>query len=109
MSRFFCEARAVAELGSEHLVEVYDFVFEPRKERVAYVMEYLAGDDLRRTLDRNPRILTQTRLREHQQRIDDFARIARHGLETLYEHVAGMGYVVLLTDALGVYEVFEVL
>src|SRR5690349_10352389 len=49
MSRFFCEARAVAELGSEHLVEVYDFVFEPRKERVAYIMEYLAGDDLRRT------------------------------------------------------------
>ncbi|MDR5773727.1 MULTISPECIES: sigma-54-dependent Fis family transcriptional regulator [unclassified Caballeronia] len=48
------------------------------------------------------RILTQTRLREHQQRIDDFARIARHGLETLYEQVAGMGYVVLLTDALGV-------
>ncbi|MDR5799490.1 sigma-54-dependent Fis family transcriptional regulator [Caballeronia sp. LZ001] len=48
------------------------------------------------------RILTQTRLREHQQRIDDFARIARHGLETLHEQVAGMGYVVLLTDALGV-------
>jgi serine/threonine-protein kinase len=56
MSRFFCEARAVAELGSEHLVEVYDFVFEPRKERVAYVMEYLAGDDLRRTLDRTSRL-----------------------------------------------------
>jgi len=56
MSRFFCEARAVAELGSEHLVEVYDFVFEPRKERVAYIMEYLAGDDLRRTLDRSPRL-----------------------------------------------------
>ena len=48
------------------------------------------------------RILPQTRLREHQQRIDDFARIARHGLQTLYEQVAGMGYVVLLTDALGV-------
>src|SRR5262249_62270496 len=28
MSRFFCEARAIAELGCEHLVEVYDFVFE---------------------------------------------------------------------------------
>jgi sigma-54 dependent transcriptional regulator, acetoin dehydrogenase operon transcriptional activator AcoR len=48
------------------------------------------------------RILPHTRLIEHQQRIDDFARIARHGLETLYEQVAGMGYVVLLTDALGV-------
>ncbi len=48
------------------------------------------------------RILTQTRLREHQQRIDDFARIARHGLESLYAQVAGLGYVVLLTDAQGV-------
>jgi transcriptional regulator of acetoin/glycerol metabolism len=48
------------------------------------------------------RILPQTRLREHQQRIDDFARIARHGLQSLYGQVAGMGYVVLLTDAQGV-------
>ncbi|CAG9181563.1 sigma-54-dependent Fis family transcriptional regulator [Cupriavidus pinatubonensis] len=48
------------------------------------------------------RILPQTRLREHQQRIDDFARIARHGLESLYAQVAGLGYVVLLTDAQGV-------
>ncbi|KND59474.1 Transcriptional activator of acetoin dehydrogenase operon AcoR [Candidatus Burkholderia verschuerenii] len=48
------------------------------------------------------RILPSTRLREHQQRIDGFARITRHGLETLYEQVAGMGYVVLLTDATGV-------
>lgn len=48
------------------------------------------------------RILPQMRLREHQQRIDDFTRIARHGLETLYSQVGGMGYVVLLTDADGV-------
>ncbi|MFL9963048.1 sigma-54-dependent Fis family transcriptional regulator [Paraburkholderia sediminicola] len=48
------------------------------------------------------RILPQTRLREHQQRIDDFARIARQGLQTLYSQVAGLGYVVLLTDAQGV-------
>ncbi|MCC8392417.1 sigma-54-dependent Fis family transcriptional regulator [Paraburkholderia sp. MMS20-SJTR3] len=48
------------------------------------------------------RIVPQTRLREHQQRLDDFARIARYGLETLYGQVAGMGYVVLLTDADGV-------
>ncbi|WP_179402854.1 sigma-54-dependent Fis family transcriptional regulator [Burkholderia guangdongensis] len=48
------------------------------------------------------RILPQMRLREHQQRIDDFTRIARHGLETLYGQVREMGYVVLLTDADGV-------
>jgi len=48
------------------------------------------------------RILPQARLREHQQRLDDFVRIARHGLQTLYGQVAGLGYVVLLTDAQGV-------
>ncbi|WP_427307568.1 sigma-54-dependent Fis family transcriptional regulator [Cupriavidus sp. H39] len=48
------------------------------------------------------RILPQTRLREHQERIDDFARIARHGLQSLHAQVAALGYVVLLTDAQGV-------
>src|SRR5437899_2537782 len=33
------------------------------------------------------RILPQPRLREHQERIDDFARIARHGLQSLYGQV----------------------
>jgi len=48
------------------------------------------------------RILPQSRLREHQERIDDFTRIARHGLQALYTQVAGMGYVLLLTDRDGV-------
>jgi transcriptional regulator of acetoin/glycerol metabolism len=47
-------------------------------------------------------ILPQTQVREHQDRMEDFLHIARHGLETLYHQVAGMGYVVLLTDANGV-------
>jgi transcriptional regulator of acetoin/glycerol metabolism len=47
-------------------------------------------------------ILPQHELREHRERIDDFLRIARHGLEALYQEVAGTGYCVLLTDARGV-------
>ena len=47
-------------------------------------------------------ILPQQRVREHQERIEEFLRIARHGLESLYQQVAGMGYCVLLTDARGV-------
>ncbi len=47
-------------------------------------------------------ILPQQQLREHQDRIDDFVHIARHGLEALYQQVAGMGYCVLLTDSRGV-------
>ncbi len=47
-------------------------------------------------------ILPQQRVREHQERLDEFLRIARHGLESLYQQVAGVGYCALLTDARGV-------
>lgn len=47
-------------------------------------------------------ILPSDRLREHQDQMEEFLHIARHGLETLYQQVAGMGYCVLLTDARGV-------
>ena len=49
-----------------------------------------------------PLILPSHQLREHQHRIEDLLHIARHGLETLYQQVAGMGYCLLLTDARGV-------
>ncbi len=49
-----------------------------------------------------PIILPSELLREHQDRIEEFLHIARHGLETLYQQVAGLGYCVLLTDARGV-------
>lgn len=47
-------------------------------------------------------ILPSHRLREHQDRLDEFLQIARSGMQALYQHVAGLGYVVLLTDARGV-------
>ncbi len=47
-------------------------------------------------------ILPNSRLREHQDRLEDFLHIARHGLEALYHQVSGLGYCVLLTDAKGV-------
>ena len=47
-------------------------------------------------------ILPSGQLREHQDQMEAFLHIARHGLEALYQQVAGMGYVVLLTDARGV-------
>jgi sigma-54 dependent transcriptional regulator, acetoin dehydrogenase operon transcriptional activator AcoR len=47
-------------------------------------------------------ILPQARLREHQDEMEALLHIARHGLESLYSKVAGLGYVVLLTDARGV-------
>jgi sigma-54 dependent transcriptional regulator, acetoin dehydrogenase operon transcriptional activator AcoR len=47
-------------------------------------------------------ILPSAQLREHQDQMDAFLHIARHGLEALYRQVAGLGYCVLLTDARGV-------
>jgi transcriptional regulator of acetoin/glycerol metabolism len=47
-------------------------------------------------------ILPHQQVREHQDQLDEFLTIARHGLETLYHQVAGLGYAVLLTDAQGV-------
>lgn len=47
-------------------------------------------------------ILPNAQLREHQDQMEVFLRIARHGLEALYRQVAGLGYCVLLTDARGV-------
>jgi len=51
---------------------------------------------------REPLILPAPVLREHQDQMEDFLGIARHGMESLYQQVAGLGYVVLLTDARGV-------
>ncbi len=48
------------------------------------------------------RILPWCQVREHQERIEEFTQIARHGLTDLYRQVAGTGYVVLLTDGQGV-------
>ena len=44
----------------------------------------------------------QASLREHQDAMDAFLRVARQGLESCYQQVCGQGYVLILTDAQGV-------
>jgi len=61
VSRLFCEARAVAQIGDEHLVDVYDFVADPQRGVVAYVMEYLDGQDIRKILQRD-KVLSPARV-----------------------------------------------
>ncbi len=48
------------------------------------------------------RILPSSQLREHQERIDEFLRVARSGMEQLYKQVAPLRYVLLLSDCDGV-------
>lgn len=47
-------------------------------------------------------IVTSSQLREHQERIDEFLRVARAGMEQLYKQVTSLGYVLLLSDGEGV-------
>jgi transcriptional regulator of acetoin/glycerol metabolism len=49
-----------------------------------------------------PRILTGSRLREHQEPMEDFLRVAHRGVSRLHSQVREADYVVLLTDADGV-------
>ena len=51
---------------------------------------------------RQARIVTHQTLREHQDSADEFLNVARAGVEQLYAQVAGLGYVVLLSDHLGI-------
>ncbi len=48
------------------------------------------------------RVLEDARLREHQEQLESFLRVARAGMEQLYKRVSPLGYVLLLTDAEGV-------
>lgn len=54
------------------------------------------------TVRREAVILPSERVREHAERIEAFLRVARHGAESLYRTVTGMGYVMLLTDKQGI-------
>lgn len=51
---------------------------------------------------RQARIVTHQTLREHQDSVDEFLNVARAGVEQLYTQVAGLGYVVLLSDYIGI-------
>ncbi len=48
------------------------------------------------------RVIEHWQLREHQEQIESFLRVARTGMEQLYKRVSPLGYVLLLTDAQGV-------
>ena len=51
---------------------------------------------------RRARIIPSGQLREHQEQIEEFLRVARAGMEQMYKRVSGSGYVLLLSDAQGI-------
>ena len=48
------------------------------------------------------RIIEAGQLRERQDQVESFMRVARVGMEQLYKRVSSLGYVLLLTDAEGI-------
>ena len=80
VSRFFCEARAVAELGAEHLVDIFDFVYDRESGQVAYVMELLRGQDLRQVLEERRRIAPARAARIAAQLCDALSPVHKAGV-----------------------------
>ncbi len=50
VSRFFHEARIVAEVGHPNIIDIHDFIETETPRRVAYVMELVDGPPLSRVL-----------------------------------------------------------
>ncbi|MEO6953320.1 MAG: serine/threonine-protein kinase [Polyangia bacterium] len=80
VSRFFCEARAVAELGAEHLVDIFDFVYHPENGQVAYVMELLRGQDLRHLVEAKKSLAPARAARIAAQLCDALAAVHKAGV-----------------------------
>ena len=54
------------------------------------------------TRPRGAYILPSEKVRERQQRVEGFMRVARSGMEDMYRRVSDLGYMMLLTDADGI-------
>lgn len=89
-----------------HVEEIFHAVEDGNTYRDQYVVDSwnrcLNEHSLDPEVHIEARIVTQSRLRHHQQEVEEFLRMARYGLEDLYRRVDSMGYVLLLTDAKGV-------
>jgi len=89
-----------------HIDEVEGVATGAQSTRDAVVQESwrrcvdVHGLDPARKLDAY--IVPDIQLREHQERMEDLIRTARFGLESLHQQVAGLGYVLLLSDADGI-------
>ncbi len=96
----------VGDHGISHIEEVERVAMGGQSARDALVQDSWKRCVEKHGLDparmREAYILPESELREHQDRMEQLIRTARFGLESLHQQVAGLGYVLLLSDAEGI-------
>lgn len=92
--------------GISHIEEVERVAMGGQSARDALVQDSWKRCVDKHGLDpakmREAYIVPDSELREHRERMEELIRTARFGLESLHQQVAGLGYVMLLSDAEGV-------
>ena len=92
--------------NSEHIDELIRVVDGGRSDRDPLIvnswMRCVASHQLDPSVLRPAVVVEDRRLREHRDAMDDLLRTARFGVEALYRQVAGLSYILLLTDRNGI-------
>ena len=87
----------------DELIRVAEGGFADRDELILSSWRRSMGNHhLDPTVLRPAVIVEDRQLREHRDAMDELLRTARFGVEALYRQVAGLGYVLLLTDNQGI-------
>ncbi len=90
----------------DHIKELIRTVEGHGTDRDGFVRDSWIRCVLNHRLDpavRRPAVIVEDRrLREHRESIEELMRVARTSVEALYKQVAGLGYVLLLTDSEGI-------
>jgi sigma-54 dependent transcriptional regulator, acetoin dehydrogenase operon transcriptional activator AcoR len=97
---------AISTVEVEHIKELVRVAEGGRTDRDELILSSwrrcVDNHRLDPTVMRPAVIVEDPRLREHREAMEELLRTARFGVEALYRQVAGLGYVLLLTDNQGI-------
>jgi transcriptional regulator of acetoin/glycerol metabolism len=97
---------AISTVEVEHINELVRVAEGGRTDRDELILSSwrrcVDNHRLDPTVMRPAVIVEDPRLREHREAMEELLRTARFGVEALYRQVAGLGYVLLLTDNQGI-------
>jgi transcriptional regulator of acetoin/glycerol metabolism len=97
---------AISTVEVEHINELVRVAEGGRTDRDELILSSwrrcVDNHKLDPTVMRPAVIVEDPRLREHREAMEELLRTARFGVEALYRQVAGLGYVLLLTDNQGI-------